>query len=358
MRILLVCLTAVGALCAQELPAELRARIDALLEVPENAPGCALGIVEGGVLLYARGYGLADLEAGTPIDTRSVFRIASTSKQFTAACVLLLAADGVVALDADIRAWLPELPEVTPAVRVRHLLHHTSGIPDYLWLIEDEASVADAYAALCAEEAWEFPAGARHEYSNSGYFLLSLLVEKAAGKSLRAFAEERLFAPLGMTRTHYHDDADERVPGRALGYSPRRRGGFREDMTRLEMVGDGGVFTCVEDLVRWERELHGGELLGEELQAGLRKRGTLASGEELRYAGGLVHGTLEGEATLRHGGAFVGFRAEILRLPERQLSVIILSNRGDAEPEDQADAIARLLLERKPRKREREDGGR
>ncbi len=330
------------ALCAQEeLAPDQLARIDRLLAVAAEEPGCALGIVSAQGLIYAQGYGLADLEQGTPIDSRSIFRIASTSKQFTAACIMLLVLDGALELEADIRTWLPALPAYEHVVRVRHLVHHTSGIPDYLDLIAEDASVDDAYAALCAVDRLEFKPGSRFAYSNSGYFLLSLLVAEISGKSLRAFAEERLFEPLGMSSTHFHDDAGHAIEGRTLGYSPRRRRGFVLDVTDLEMVGDGGLFTSVADLALWEQNLHEPNALLERLL----ERGSLNDGTRLSYAAGIEHGRLAGHATLSHGGAFVGYGAEILRLPEQQLSIIILCNRSDAEPEEWAEKIARILLE-------------
>ena len=212
------------ALSPSDLNPEEAAAIDALFEEwsAPDSPGCALAIVRGGETVYARGYGAADLESGDPIGPDTVFRIASTSRQFTTACIVLLERDGVLSLEDPVSEWIPEFASPRGEIRIRHLVHHTSGVRDYLWLMllagfSDAGYYTQEMAldAILRQEDTNFEAGSEYSYSNSGYFLLSIIVERASGKTLREFAHERIFEPLGMTRTHYHDDHTEVVPGRS-----------------------------------------------------------------------------------------------------------------------------------------------
>src|ERR1041385_6854545 len=200
----------------------LAARVDSVFAAftAPGSPGCALGVVQDGRLGYSGGYGLASIELGVPITSRTVFDIGSVSKQFTAMAVLLLAREGKLSLDDEIQKYLPEIPRYARPVTSRHLLHHTSGLRDYIdllgWSGVQEESVTgdrDALAILARQRAANFEAGAEYLYSNSGFFLLSVIVRRASGKSLRAFAAERIFGPLGMRHSFYLDDHNEIVPG-------------------------------------------------------------------------------------------------------------------------------------------------
>jgi CubicO group peptidase (beta-lactamase class C family) len=210
------------------LPDDTTEKIDALFlewNSPER-PGCSIGVVERGALVFARGYGMADLELAVPISPASVFDIGSIAKQFTAAAIALLVIDGKVGFDDDIRRFLPELPEYAKTVTVRHLLHHRGGLKDYIDPLlaggadyADVTTAAEALAVIVRERKTHFPAGERYEYSNTGYFLLGLIVERAAGTTLARFAAQRLFAPLGMHATLYRDDHTQTVKNRATGYA-------------------------------------------------------------------------------------------------------------------------------------------
>lgn len=329
------------------------ARVDSVFAMYDrtDSPGCAIGIMRAGDLRYARGYGMANLELGRAIGLASVFRIGSTSKQFTAAAIVLAEQEGYLSLDDDIRRHLPEIPEYERPITIRMLLHHTSGIRDYITLTgltglrdDDWYSIDEAYRIIARQSATNFPPGDEHLYSNSGYFLLSQIIERATGSSLRAFAEEHLFRPLGMRHTHFHDDHNHIVPGRADGYAPRGDG-FRTSMTTLDMVGDGGVFTTIEDLARWDANFYEPTVGGPAFLDAMLTRGVLTSGDTLDYALGLFHGEYRGVPRVSHGGAFVGFRAEMMRFPEQRLTIALLCNVSTARTTAMVEQVADVLLE-------------
>ncbi len=314
-------------------------------------PGCAVGVRREGRVVLARGYGMANLEHGIPIGPSTVFRIGSVSKQFTAAAVLLAARDGELSLDDPVRRWLPELPERDPPATVRHLLHHTSGIRDYLGLMalsgkreRDYYTDGEVLEMLARQRGSNFPAGSEHLYSNSGYFLLGKVVRAASGRSLREFAAERIFRPLGMTSSHFHDDPDHLVPRRATGYAPREDGGWRISVTPLPMVGDGGVFTSVEDVFRWDANFERPVVGGPDFAERMTEPGVLAGGDALEYAMGLAVDRHRGLERVAHGGAFVGYRAGMVRYPGQRFSAVALCNRADARPMDRLERVAGIYL--------------
>lgn len=314
-----------------------------------GSPGCAVAVYDGGEIAFAGGFGLADLERDVPITSRSVFDIGSTSKQFTAACVLLLAREGALSLDGDVKLHLPGLPDLGGPVTVRHLVHHTSGWRDYLNLtilagrsIDNDYEESEVMALLARQGALDFAPGTRHSYSNTGYFLLGEVMRAATGRSLREIAQERIFGPLGMDSTFFHDDRSELVPGRALAYAPSASG-FRHDVSIWDVVGDGAVFTSVEDLARWDRQFYECELAGgQDLISELTAPGRLVDGTELDYAFGLSIGAYRGARTISHGGSWGGYRAELLRFPELRTSVAVLANLASVD----AGGLARRVADR------------
>lgn len=316
-----------------------------------NSPGCALGVYRAGRIIYSRGYGMADLERNVPITPHSVFDIGSTSKQFTAASIVLLAQQGKLSLHDDIRKHIPELPAYQAPITINHLLHHTSGLRDYIGLmtlggadIDDVTTEEEALAAIARQKELNFAPGTEHLYSNSGYFLLSIIVERASGKSLRDFAREQIFEPLGMTRTHYLESHNDIVPDRALAYSPRRQGGYRADVSRWLQLGDGAVFTTVEELLLWDQNFYEPKVGGAALLTELQTTGTLTNGEALWYARGLVIGKYRGQRTVAHGGAWGGYRADLIRFPERHFSVATLCNLGTSDPSSLSRRVADVFL--------------
>ena len=355
---LAACLANTGAasLPAQSAPAlsdTLTRRIDQLFADydRESSPGCALGVYANDGIAYARGYGMANLEHGVPISPRTVFDLGSTSKQFTAMSVVMLAQEGKLSLDDPVRRWIPELPEYGRPITVRQLIHHTSGIRDYLTLMslrgtsfDGITTQADAVALIARQRETNFDPGSEHLYSNSGYLLLSELVHRVSGVPLTRFARERLFDPLGMRATHVHDDHTMIVPRRATGYAPGADGGFRIAMSGFEQTGDGAVMSTVEDLWRWDRNFYTATVGGRPVIDLMTARGTLTSGDTLRYATGLLVDRYRGARRVRHGGSWAGYRAELMRFPDLRTSVAVLCNLSTANPTALAERVADLVL--------------
>jgi CubicO group peptidase (beta-lactamase class C family) len=319
----------------------------------DRSPGCALGVIRDGSLIYRRGYGMANLEHGIPNGPQSVFRIGSTSKQFTALAVALLDREGALSLDDPLSKHFPEFPDWADGITIRQLVHHSSGLRDYLtlaWLsgLTDDADYyTDQWVIdlLARQQELNFPPGEQYLYSNSGYLLLAHLVGRISGQSLRQFAAERIFRPLGMNQTHFHDDHNHIVPLRASGYAPKGDG-FRISMTTLDIVGDGGVYTSIDDLLLWDRNFYDNRLGGggPDLIRTMTTPGRLKDGESLDYAFGLTVSDYRGLEMISHGGAFVGYRAEMLRFPEQRFSVAVLCNRSDGAPTDKARRVASHFL--------------
>ncbi len=321
-----------------------------------NTPGCAIGVYREGRIVYSHGYGMADLNQAAAITPQTVFYIGSTSKQFTAFAIALLAERGVISVDDPVRKYIPELPSYADRVTVRELVHHTSGIRDYLnlWGVSgrtfaDEIPEELALDILARQRALEFEPGSRWAYSNSGYFLLSLVVKRASGRSLREFARTEMFEPLGMGHTHFHDDNGMVVPGRAEGYQPNGGGGFQIVRSSFALVGDGGVLTTIDDLARWDANSYANRLgsKGQQLIEQLRTPGRLSDGTALDYGFGLFSGSYRGLSTIEHSGAFIGFRADLLQFPSERLAFAVLCNDYTADPESLARRLAELYLARR-----------
>jgi CubicO group peptidase (beta-lactamase class C family) len=316
-----------------------------------DSPGCALGIIRNGELVYAKGYGMANLEHDIPISASSVFRIASTSKQFTAACIVLLAERGQLSLDDNLKSFFPDFPDYAEKISIRHLLNHTSGIRDYLQIAflrglgEDAVYTdADIMQWLVRQSDLNFEPGEEYLYSNSGYWLLGQIVREVSGINMADFARQEIFEPLGMHDTHFHNDHTRIVKNRATGYAPAEDGRFRISMTTLNMIGDGGIFTTINDIKKWDDAFYHPAVLGETFWNMMTQRGVLNNGEAINYASGLSMGEYKGLKTIRHGGAFVGFRAELLRFPEQRLTIAVFANRADANASLKANQVADVLL--------------
>jgi len=351
--IAILCCAVAGA-SSQTLSPEMRAGVDKVFvdfDKP-GSPGCAMAVYRDGAIAYARGYGQASLEHGVPITPRTVFDIGSTSKQFTAFAILLLERDGRLSLDDDVRNHVPELQPMMPrTVTVRHLMLHTSGLRDYLalWSLagmktENWTTQSDAIQLVARQKQPNFPAGEEWLYSNTGYLLLGEIVKRVSGKSLPEFAAERIFRPLGMDHTFYLDDHTRVVPGKAEGYVPRRGGGFSVEMSDFEQTGDGAVQTSVEDLLLWDRNFYQPKVGDKALLDKAQAVGTLNNGKKLDYAAGLRIGTYRGLPTVRHGGSWAGYRAELLRFPQAGTSIACLCNLGTANPSTLADQVADVVL--------------
>jgi CubicO group peptidase (beta-lactamase class C family) len=346
-------LTGSDSQAQQNWSADLAARVDKVFERMDKptSPGCALGVVRDGRLVYARGYGMANLDHDIIITPSTVFHVASVSKQFTAAAILLLARDGKLSLDDDVRKYVPELPDFGATITIRHLIHHTSGLRDQwellilagwrysLDLITDD----DVLQVMARQKDLNFRPGAEHVYCNTGYTLLATVVKRVSGQTFREFTAARLFKPLGMTRTFFRDDHAEIIKGQAYGYVPDRDT-FRLSVTNFDTAGATSLHTTVEDLALWDRNFLDGRVGGQELLAALEKKGALANGEELAYASGLTHGTYRGLPTIGHGGADAGYRADYLRFPDQRTSVVCLCNLSSSNPSDLTRRVADIFL--------------
>jgi len=343
------------------------AEVDAIFGdfATRESPGCSLGVIRNGDFIYRRGYGMANLEYDIPLSSRSVYRIGSTSKQFTAMAIALLAESGQISLDDPLSKYFPEFPGWAKQISIQQLVHHNSGIRDYLDLAylagktEDSDYFSDdwAIALLARQQEGNFTPGSEFLYSNSGYLLLAHVVKRATGLSLREFSEKNIFVPLGMNNTHFHDDHTHIVKQRASGYAPGNEG-FSISMTTLDIVGDGSIYTTIDDLLLWDRNFYQNRLGkgGPALIERLTTAGTLSSGDKMNagdghsfasgqhYASGLLLENYRGLPMISHGGAFVGYRAEIIRFPEQRFSVAVLCNRSDGAPTAKARQVADYFL--------------
>jgi CubicO group peptidase (beta-lactamase class C family) len=305
-----------------------------------DSPGCAVGVYQNGNVVYEGAFGLANLEHRIPIDPqRTVFGIGSVSKQFTAASILLLAQDGKLKLDDDIRKYLPEIPDYGHTITIDQLLHHTSGVRDYtdLWWMTgrsywDYTSDQDGLKLLSHQTALNFTPWSKYAYSNSGYFLLSLIVQRVSGKTLAEFAHERFFSPLEMKNTYFEDALGRVTPHRASGYTPQGDNAFEVRKTGWTLYGDTGVQTTLGDLAKWQRNFDEPKVGGAWLIEQFERKGVLSNGNEISYARGIevYDKGYRGLRTVMHNGAtWEGYRASLMRFPSEKLSVAVLCNSAD-----------------------------
>jgi CubicO group peptidase (beta-lactamase class C family) len=235
-----------------------------------GSPGCALGVYRDGRMLYEKGYGLANIEENVAITPRSVFDIGSTSKQFSASSILLLEKQGKLSVNDDVRKYVPELPDYGQKITILHLLNHTSGLRDYLVLfemaginIDTVTTDEDALALIARQKALNFTPGSQYLYSNSGFFLLSVIVKRVSGKTLKDFAAENIFTPLGMTHTQYRDEHRALIPERAMAYDQNeKKDGYVMNVSYFEQTGDGAVHTSVQDLLKWDENFYSAQVGG------------------------------------------------------------------------------------------------
>jgi len=316
-----------------------------------DSPGCALGVYRDGQIVYENGYGMANLDWGIPIDPATVFYVGSVSKQFTAASILLLARGGELSLDDDIRTYLPELPVYDAPVTIRHLLHHTGGMRDMYRTMTAEGVdifdiVSDAEALeLLARQPLDFPPGEKFSYSNGGFFLLAQIVARVSGMSFHDFTTTNLFEPLGMGDTHFHDDPGHIVRARAMSYETDESGELKQNyVSTFDFVGQGGLYTTVEDLIKWDQNFYENRVGGAGFTEAMLTRGELTNGEKIPYALGLMHMDYRGQKVIDHAGGMMGFRADLVRFPDQHFSVSALCNHSDINPSELARRVADLYL--------------
>ncbi len=319
-----------------------------------NSPGGSVGIIKDGELIFAKGYGMANLDYNIPNESKTVFLIASTSKQFTAASIILLSQQGKLSLDDKLSRYFPNFPSYANDITIQHLLNHTSGIRDYIILARLSGLTVDDYYTdktverlLTSQEELNFTPGDEYLYSNSGYWLLGQIVEKASNFTLAEFAKKNIFDVLEMNDTHFHNNHNQIVKNRASGYRPDRKGGYFIYNTKLNMIGDGGVFTNVNDLAKWDAAFYNSKSFNQGFWKQMTENGILNNGNKIPYANGLNTKTYKGLKVISHSGSFVGYKAELIRLPEAQFSVVVLANRTDSDPTQMAYKIVDLFLKDK-----------
>jgi CubicO group peptidase (beta-lactamase class C family) len=312
-----------------------------------DSPGCALGVYKNGAMAYERGYGMADLEHDVPNAPDTVFYVGSLSKQFTAFAAALAIEQGSLSARDSIRKFLPELPAYADAITVSHLIHHTSGLRDYNTLLSiagrrgDEAyDNATVLRITARQKKLNFTPGDEYLYSNTGYTLLATIVERATRTPFAAFADARIFRPLGMADSHFHTDGGRIVKRRALGFA-RGGDGWRLETPSNERAGAGGLYTSVRDLLRWDQNFYAPKAGGDALVRQVQARGTLNDGSVLPYAWGLQIGNYRGEPIVEHSGALGGYRAHLLRVPEQRVTVAALCNAATISP----GALVRLVAD-------------
>ena len=329
-----------------------RASIDAVFAGFTNTtPGVAMAIYRGGEIAYANGYGMSNLEHNVPITPSSIFHVASISKQFTAMCIALLQDDGLLDVDDPVQKYIPELPTYEYPITIRHLIHHASGIRDHWmlldlsgWREDDLVTMADCYDLVRRQQELNFTPNDRFMYSNAGYMLLAMIVEKVSGKSLREFAHERIFAPLGMTRTHFHDDHSEIVPGRTQAYKPRTGGGYRVSIPQFDVVGTTSLQTTVEDFAKWNAIFESPTICSAEMLAQAQTPGTFNSGEPMAYGWGLFLEEWCGQRRVWHSVSNHGYRAYYFRLPNLDFGITVFANLSTVAPDQLAARVARIVL--------------
>lgn len=336
--------------------------IDALFEdvATENTPGCAVGVIHEGEFLHQAGYGMANLEHGIPITPDSIFRTGSLSKQFTAMAVAILAQRGDLQLDADIHSYLPELIEYDQDVSVRDMVHHVSGMGDYeeemnyfqnaigsafRWGNQDYLTTSEFYSVL-TKVPLALPARSQYQYSNYAYFLLGQAVQRVSGKSLREFSEAEIFQPIGMTKSFFNDHANGIVPGRVDGYRKKDDGSYDIFMTNLEWVGDGGVYTSINEFIKWDQNFYNNRLgdHSDDLMHTVMTPHAIRPREDAGYGFGMFVRSYNGHREISHGGGWVGFRSYYARYPDLNFSVVTFCSSTDISARQRARRIIEIYL--------------
>lgn len=331
-------------------------KIDAIFEQwdQDGSPGCVVGIYQDGETVFSKGYGEAVLEDHTPITPETVFYVGSISKQFTAAAIALLAVRGELDLERPVRDYIPEISSY-PGHRdptVEELVHHTSGMPDLYSLLRlydislrDGVPKEELLKLITNQSHLNFEPGSKYMYSNSGYTLLAEIVERVSGKTLREYTIENLFEPLGMHHTHFHDDHNHEIDHKALSY--RGKKDFKVSyISKFEGVGPGGLYSTIGDLEKWDQQLTHNQLPNAKgFNDLMRRQGVLNNGDTLSYAFALHIDEYKGQKAVGHGGSFMGFKADYLRLPEHGYGSAILCNLGNISPGSLNKKMADTIFE-------------
>jgi len=344
-----------GTVCAQCLPDSLVRKIDSICSKWNQpaSPGCAVGIVRSDSLVFAKGYGMADLEFGIPITDSTIFHMASVSKQFTAFSIVLLERAGKLRLDDDVRKYLPWFPDLGTRITIRNLLNHTSGIREQGTLlaiqgtrIHDVITQHQIVKVLQQQRALNFPVGTEFGYSNSNFTLAAEIVKAVSGQSLRQFTDSAIFVPLGMLHTHFHDDYTEIVKNRAYSYSLKDSAHYANSILSFSYVGPTSLFTNVDDMAKWLSNFYLHKVGDQADIDTLTRKGRLIDGKELElgYALGIGTGDHNGWREFSHGGADAGYRTFVAVYPDARMGVIAFGNSEDFDPNGVVAKITDLFL--------------
>jgi CubicO group peptidase (beta-lactamase class C family) len=319
-----------------------------------DSPGCAVGVIRDGNFVYRKGYGMGSIELGVPLSAQSVFYMGSVSKQFTAASIVLAGEQGFLTLDDDVRKYIPELPDYGHVITLRQMLHHTSGLRDFLVLyslagqdVADVHSETEIIGMIARQKTLNNVPGDEFIYSNTNYYLLGVVVHRATKKTLNEFATDNIFKPLGMSHTRFYDDHTLIVPGRVAAYDPGSAGKFFVDWsTQYDIVGAGGLMSTVDDMLLWDRNFYENKLGKGTLLKEMQTKGVLNNGKEISYALGLGIDKYRGLPTVEHDGALYGYRTAILRFPEQKFSVVSLCNVSNVSTTSLTHQVADIYLEK------------
>ena len=326
--------------------------IDALMAeyASPNTPGAAVLVMKDDTIVFSKAYGLADLEEQRPVTPATNFRLASVTKEFTAMCIMLLVERGRMSYEDSLAKFFPDFPAYGRAITIREILNHTSGLVDYESLIPDSETVQvldkDCLALLMKVDSLYFPPGTKFQYSNTGYALLALIIEKVSGQNFADFLKENIFDKVGMSTTVAFENGVPSVHKRAYGYSYTKGQWLRTDQSVTSAVlGDGGIYSNVEEMSQWVTALHRHALISPATQQAAWTEGQLNDGTLIDYGFGWHLETYRGIRHPHHGGSTMGFRNHIHLFPEQKLMVVVLTNRNHGEPADLAHKIADLFLD-------------
>lgn len=316
-----------------------------------DSPGAALSIIKEGKIIYKRGYGMANLEYDIPIAPTTIFDIASVSKQFAGFAIATLLHEGKLSLDDDIRTHLPHVPDFGKRITIRHLVHHTSGLRDWVQALviaggqmDDVISFKHILKMVRRQKELNFEPGTAFLYSNTGYNLLAEIVEKITGDSFREWTDANIFKPLAMTSTHFHDDHEMIVKNRAYSYLSVKDNGFKNAVNNLTALGSSSLYSTVEDLAKWILNFDDAQIGGQAVVDQMHQRGVLNNGKQISYAFGLDTGEYRALKTVGHGGSWRGFRSHLLCFPTQKFGIVILCNLDTFNPLNLAKKIADIYL--------------
>ena len=325
--------------------------VDSLLSAYNNpdTPGAALMVIKNGNILYEHGYGLANLEEKIPVETNTNFRLASVTKEFTATAIMILINRGKLNLKDNLKDIFPAFPAYGRKITIKNLLNHTSGLIDYEDLISDTATIQvkdkDVLKMMMEQDSTYFDPGSQYRYCNTGYAVLAMIIEKITGQSFPEFLKENIFQPLKMDNTIAYEKGVSEVKNRAFGYSYKDSAFIRTDQSLTSAVlGDGGIYSSVEDLYKWDQELYTEKLLPKVIVQKSFTRSELNNGEKIDYGFGWHLKTFIDHQVIYHTGSTKGFRNVIYRIPDLNFTVILLTNRDEGDMENLAEKIVSIYL--------------